>query len=83
MFRDWIYRNFQIAPRDNAAKHRSQEEMGAYHDELLDATPGREPEDDLLTPITHVEIDGEPVATELKVGYVVCRSSRASTRPGA
>ena len=35
MFRDWIYRNFQLAPRDNAVRVAVAKEMGEYIDVLL------------------------------------------------
>ena len=69
MFRDWIFRNFQLAPRDNAVRVQLQEEMGAYHEMMLNQRVA-EPQDDLLTLIAHAEIDGEPVDMELKKGYV-------------
>jgi hypothetical protein len=69
MFRDWIFRNFQIGPRDNAVKLQVQHEMDAYHEMMLGKRMA-EPEDDLLTLIAHAEIDGEPVSMELKKGYV-------------
>ncbi len=69
MFRDWIFRSFQIGPRDNAVKLQVQQEMDAYHEKML-ATRVEHPQDDLLTLIAHAEIDGEPVPMELKKGYV-------------
>jgi hypothetical protein len=69
MFRDWIFRNFQIAPRDNAVKIQVQQEMDAYHEMMLQRRVD-EPRDDLLTLIAHAEIDGAPVSMELKKGYV-------------
>jgi cytochrome P450 len=69
MFRDWIFRNFQIAPRDNAVKIQVQQEMDAYHEMMLQRRID-EPRDDLLTLIAHAKIDGEPVSMELKKGYV-------------
>jgi cytochrome P450 len=69
MFRDWIFRNFQIGPRDNAVKLQVQQEMEAYHEVML-AKRVAEPQDDLLTLIAHAEIDGEPVDMQLKKGYV-------------
>jgi cytochrome P450 len=69
MFRDWLFRSFQIGPRDNAVKLQVQQEMDAYHEILL-AQRIAEPQDDLLTLIAHAEIDGEPVDMELKKGYV-------------
>ena len=38
MFRDWIFRNFQLGPRDNAVKLQVQQEMDAYHEMLAGAT---------------------------------------------
>ena len=35
LFRDWIYRNFQLAPKDNAVRLAVMGEMGSYIDELL------------------------------------------------
>jgi cytochrome P450 len=69
MFRDWIFRNFQLAPRDNAVREQINEEMTAYNDRMLDLRL-EDPRDDLLTLIAHAEIDGEPVSRELKRGYV-------------
>ncbi|MDJ0769589.1 MAG: cytochrome P450 [Ilumatobacter sp.] len=69
MFRDWIFRNFQLAPRDNAVREQVADEMAAYNDRLLDQREA-EPRDDLLSLIAHAEIDGEPVSRELKRGYV-------------
>lgn len=69
MFRDWIFRNFQLAPRDNAVREEINREMTEYNSRML-AERMREPKDDLLTLIAHAEIDGEPVSDELKNGYV-------------
>jgi cytochrome P450 len=68
LFRDWIYRNFQLAPRDNRIRDQVTMEMRAY---LADALEARlvEPKDDLLAQIAHVEIDGEPVEWDYKLGY--------------
>jgi cytochrome P450 len=55
LFRDWIYRNFQLAPRDNRVRDQVNTEMTAYITEQL---------------ARKLEIDGEPVSHELKVGYV-------------
>lgn len=68
MFRDWIHRTFQIAPRDNAVRLQVRAEMTAYFTELLDARLG-DPRDDLLSLISNAEIDGEPISMELKQGY--------------
>jgi cytochrome P450 len=69
LFRDWIYRNFQLAPRDNAVRMQVMQEMSAYIDQLLRDRLA-DPQDDMLTMIANAEIDGEPVAWDLKVGYV-------------
>jgi len=69
MFRDWIFRNFQIAPRDPVVRLQIMEEMGAYNDRMLDLRYD-EPQDDLLSLIAHATIDGEPVARDLQIGYV-------------
>jgi cytochrome P450 len=69
MFRDWIFRSFQLGPRDNAVKLQVQAEMDAYNETMLGRRT-EEPHDDLLTLIAHAEIDGEPVPMELKKGYV-------------
>ena len=37
VFRDWIFRNFQLGPIDPNAKVQLQEDMAAYFDQLLDA----------------------------------------------
>ena len=58
MFRDWIFRNFQLAPRDNAVRVQLTEEMDGYcHSSMLERRRA-EPQDDLLTLIAHGEIDG-------------------------
>ena len=69
LFRDFIYRNFQLAPRDNAVRAQLMEDMNAYNAKLL-ADRTADPQDDLLTLIAHAEVDGEPVDDELKLGYV-------------
>jgi cytochrome P450 len=69
LFRDWIYRNFQFGPRDNAVRVAVATEMKEYVDRLLNdrlATP----QDDMLTMIANAEIDGEAVDWDLKVGYI-------------
>ena len=70
MFRDWIFRNFQLAPRDNAVAVQITEEMGDYAQQVMEQRLD-DPQDDLLTSIAHAEIDGEPVDWELKRGYVM------------
>jgi hypothetical protein len=69
MFRDWIHRNFQLAPRDNAVRVQVATEMKEYVSALLQARLA-DPADDMLTMIANAEIDGEPVDWDLKVGYV-------------
>ncbi len=69
LFRDWIYRSFQLGPRDNAVREEVAQEMSAYVDQLL-RERAETPADDMLTDIANAEIDGEPVAWNLKVGYV-------------
>jgi len=70
LFRDWIYRNFQLAPRDNKVREQVTAEMRAYFFDLLEKRAA-EPQDDLATLITNAEINGEPVDDELKVGYLL------------
>jgi len=69
LFRDWIYRNFQLAPRDNAVRVQVMTEMTEYISTMLEDRLAN-PRDDMLTMIAKAEIDGEPVDWELKVGYV-------------
>ncbi|MFV0523048.1 MAG: cytochrome P450 [Acidimicrobiales bacterium] len=69
MFRDWIYRNFQLAPRDNAVRAQVAQEMGEYVGAKLEERL-RDPKDDMLTAVAHAEIDGEPVDWQLKLGYI-------------
>ena len=69
MFRDWIFRNFQLAPRDNAVRAQLMVEMNAYADQMMEARLA-EPRDDLVTLVANAEIDGEPVSQELKRGYI-------------
>lgn len=69
LFRDWIFRSFQLAPRDNAVRDQVAAEMDAYVAAQLEERL-RSPADDLLTTIARAEIDGQPVADVLKLGYV-------------
>jgi cytochrome P450 len=69
LFRDWIYRNFQLAPRDNNVRIQLITEMTAYIDALLKDRLDN-PRDDMLTGIANAEFDGTPVDWELKVGYI-------------
>jgi len=70
IFRDWIYRNFQLAPRDNRIREAVTADMRAYFGDLLDARAD-DPRDDLATLVTQAEIDGEPIDRELKLGYLL------------
>jgi cytochrome P450 len=69
LFRDWIYRNFQLAPRDNAVRMQVMIEMTTYIDQMLRERLER-PQDDMLTYIANAEIDGRPVDWDLKLGYI-------------
>jgi len=69
LFRDWIYRNFQLAPRDNRVREQVAAEMWAYTDSLLERRAA-EPLDDLASLVARAEIDGEPVSRELQIGYI-------------
>ncbi|MCB1001545.1 MAG: cytochrome P450 [Acidimicrobiales bacterium] len=69
LFRDWIYRNFQLAPRDNAVRLQVMTEMTGYIDQLLRDRLDH-PQDDMLTMIANATIDGEPVDWNLKLGYI-------------
>lgn len=69
LFRDWIYKNFQLAPKDNAIRLQVLTEMSAYIDAILKDRLVN-PKDDLLTMIANAEIDGEEVPWEIKIGYI-------------
>ena len=69
LFRDWIYKNFQLAPKDNAARLQVLTEMTHYIDAILKDRLVN-PKDDLLTTIATAEIDGEEVAWDIKIGYI-------------
>ncbi|NOX30707.1 MAG: cytochrome P450 [Actinobacteria bacterium] len=69
LFRDWIYRNFQLAPRDNAVRAEVMGEMGEYIGAILNDRR-ENPQDDMLSMIANAEFDGVPVDWDLKVGYV-------------
>jgi cytochrome P450 len=68
MFRDWIFRNFQLSPRDNDVRIQVGLEMDHYLGGLL-AQRAEEPKGDLLTLVSTAEIDGEPIPIELQLGY--------------
>lgn len=69
LFRNWIHRNFQEAPKDVAVKVALFEEMQAYWVKLLDERRA-DPKDDLATLFATSTIDGEPISVDLQVGYL-------------
>ncbi len=69
VFRDWVHRNFQEAPKDNEAKRRLMGDMNEYFTALLEARE-RDPRDDLATLLTQAEIDGEKLDRDLQTGYL-------------
>ncbi len=69
LFRDWIYKSFQLAPRDNNVRMQLMIEMTEYISGLLNDRL-KNPKDDLLTMIANAEIDGKEVAWNIKVGYI-------------
>jgi cytochrome P450 len=69
LFRDWIYKNFQLAPKDNAVRMQVLTEMTQYIDVILKDRLVN-PKDDLLTTIATAEIDGKEVDWGIKVGYI-------------
>ena len=69
LFRDWIYKNFQLAPKDNRIRLEVMTEMTHYIDGLLKDRLAS-PKDDLLTMIAHAEIDGKEVDWNIKIGYI-------------
>lgn len=69
LFRDWIYKNFQLAPKDNRVRLEVLTEMTHYIDGLLKDRL-KNPKDDLLTMIANAEIDGKDVPWDIKVGYI-------------
>jgi len=69
LFRDWIYRNFQLSPRDNAVRAQVVEEMTEYIEAFLNDRL-ENPRDDLGTAIANAEFDGVPVSWDLKIGYM-------------
>ena len=70
IFRDWVHRNFQLAPKDLRVRAQLVEDMNAYFDALLEARLA-EPLDDLATLFAHAEIDGEPLDRPTQIGYLV------------
>lgn len=69
LFRDWIYKNFQLAPRDNKVRIEVMTEMTQYIDAILKDRLVN-PKDDLLTMIANAEIDGKEVDWNIKIGYI-------------
>lgn len=69
LFRDWIYKNFQLAPKDNRVRIEVMTEMTHYIDALLKDRLAN-PKDDLLTMIANAEIDGKEVPWDIKIGYI-------------
>lgn len=69
LFRDWIYRNFQLAPKDNAIRAQVATEMTEYIDVLLKDRL-KNPQDDLLTVVANADIDGQEIDWDVKVGYI-------------
>ena len=69
LFRDWIYKNFQLAPKDNRIRLEVLTEMSQYIDGLLKDRL-KNPKDDLLTMIANAQIDGKDVDWEIKIGYI-------------
>lgn len=69
LFRDWIYKSFQLAPKDNTIRMQVLMEMTEYIDgQLKDRL--QNPQDDLLTVVANAEIDGQEVDWGIKVGYI-------------
>ena len=69
LFRDWIYKNFQLAPKDNAIRLQVATEMTEYIDVLLKDRL-KNPKDDLLTVVANAQIDESDVDWDVKVGYI-------------
>jgi cytochrome P450 len=69
LFRDWIYKSFQLAPKDNAVRMQVLTEMSQYIDVILKDRLVN-PKDDLLTTIATAEIDGKEVDWGIKIGYI-------------
>ncbi|CAB4605381.1 unannotated protein [freshwater metagenome] len=69
LFRMWIYKNFQLAPKDNAVRLEVMTEMTQYISAILKDRL-ENPKDDLLTLVANAEIDGKEVDWNIKVGYI-------------
>ena len=65
LFRDWVYRNFQLAPRDNAVRAAVTTEMNEYFQTLLDARRD-DPRNDLVTLVGQYD-----VPEDLQRGYLL------------
>ena len=73
MFRDWIFRNFQLAPRDNAVTVQLMTEMDDYCDAAARATDSPNPQDDMRH-AGRQRRDRRRAgrSDELKLGYIRC-----------
>lgn len=69
LFRDWIHRSFQLAPRDNNVRLEVSREMTEYISAILKDRL-ENPKDDLLTLVANAQIDGVDVDWDIKVGYI-------------
>jgi cytochrome P450 len=69
LFRDWIYKSFQLAPKDNVIRMQVLTEMTQYIDVIMKDRLVN-PKDDLLTTIATAEIDGKEVDWGIKIGYI-------------
>jgi cytochrome P450 len=69
LFRLWIYKNFQLAPRDNNVRLEVMTEMSQYISAILEDRL-KNPKDDMLTMIANAQIDGKDLDWNIKVGYV-------------
>jgi len=70
MFRDWIHRNFQLGPRDPAARAAVLSEMGQYIDAMLKDRLAN-PQDDMVTMIANAQVEGADVEWAEKVGFIL------------
>lgn len=69
IFRSWIHRNFQEAPKDIKVRLAVMQEMWDYWEKLLDERRA-DPKEDLASLVANSQIDGEPIALDLQVGYL-------------
>ena len=70
IFRDWVHRNFQEAPRDNKAKEALMADMWEYFGRLLDART-LHPQGDLTSMLIDAEIEGRLLTRDEQIGYLV------------